>query len=342
MRREFMAAGSFRSMILVCGVAGLLAGEARAAQPVVPQDPRTALPPLPPPPAKPPAELFRQLLAATPAERETMLAGKLPQSLQVITNALREYESLSAGAREVRLHTLELGWHLDPLLRLAPSNRIDRLAAFSEPFRQELEDRLRVWDGLPQGLQRMILDNRRALRVMLATNAAVRAVGQDAGKRPPAFPPLPPTLEAQRQKVHASLRALFDLDDKEKARVIDSLSFTVVQRAHVEKALQPFESLPKLQRDLCVDGLTKFGNLSPAQRDEFARKCESWKSMSATEQEAWRRLVAIRLKAAPLPPLPPVGGGPPLPPLPSRPGSGASKYPPPRPGLATNGHEAGQ
>src|SRR5690349_2555439 len=55
------------------------------------------------PPLKSPVALFRELLAMGPADREQYFAGKKPEQRQAIESKLKEYESLSADERELRL-----------------------------------------------------------------------------------------------------------------------------------------------------------------------------------------------------------------------------------------------
>src|SRR5687768_15744779 len=55
--------------------------------------------------------------------------------------------------KALRLRTLELRWHLLPLLSAAPSNRVVRIQAVPERDRPLIEERLRLWDRLPPELQ---------------------------------------------------------------------------------------------------------------------------------------------------------------------------------------------
>jgi len=241
-----------------------------------------------PPAAKPPTELFRRLLQATPAEREQLLAAKPAPARQVILNGLREYEALSPAERELRLHTLELGWYLDPLLRLGPSNRLDRLAALPEGFRAEVEDRLQHWDQLPAELQKQLLAYRPAI---LPGRSAVGRAALEPG----------PSLEQSELK--QKIQRLFELNEQERTRVLSG--FSDAQRAELTKAVLLFANLPKPQRDTCVEGLTRFATMSAQERREFIKNCDRWKTMSESEREVWRRLVASQLRRAPPPPRPP-------------------------------------
>ena len=291
----------FNWAIALCAVAGPVALGPLLAQPAAPAASETAVAPPRPPAPKPPTELFRRLLAASPAERASLLAGKPAHSLLVISNALREYAALPPGAREVRLRTLELGWYLDPLLRLTPTHRADRLAGVPDPWRRQIEDRLKIWDKLPENLRREVLANRSAVKVILTTpSLPPYPPSATAHSSHTGLPPVPNVINAQRQRLQTSLMILFDLDEMEKTKIL--AGFSEVQQAEMKKAIDAFESLPQPQRDLCITGLTKFATLTPGQRQQFLKNCEVWTSLSPGEQAALRRLAAIRLSAPPLPP----------------------------------------
>jgi hypothetical protein len=285
-------------LLTALGVAWpLMASLAGAASPA---------PPPMPPAARPPTELFRQLLRATPPERDQLLATKPPAARQVILNGVREYEALSPGERELRLHTLELGWYLDPLLRLGSTNRLDRLAAVPETYRAEIEERLQHWDQLPPELQQQLLAHRPALL--------------------PGRGPLDPAASPEQSELKQRIQRLFELNDQERSRVLSG--FSDAQRAELRKAVLLFANLPKAQRDTCVEGLTRFATMSAEERREFIRNCDRWKTMSESERAVWRRLVASQLRRPPLPPGATAPNQPPLPPrLPSAPRA---------PGMATN------
>jgi len=296
----------------LCAAWPLAAGLTGAQSPA-PLSPKAASPPMPPA-ARPPTELFRQLLRATPLEREQLLAAKPPSARQVILNGLREYEALSPGERELRLHTLELVWYLDPLLRLGPSNRLDRLAALPETYRAEVEDRLQHWDQLPAELQMQLLAYRPAI---LPGRSAV-----ERGNLEPA-----PSLEHSELK--RRIQRLFELNEQERTRVLSG--FSDAQRAELRKAVLLFANLPKSQRDMCVEGLTRFATMSAEERREFIKNCDRWKTMSESERQIWRRLVASQLRRPPLPPGAGSPNSPSQPPMPPRTPSS-----PKSPTMATN------
>src|SRR5262249_48054347 len=81
------------------------------------------------------------------------------------------------------------------------------------------------------------------------------------------------------------------------------VSATQVQQ--MTRTVVTLQNLPKAQRDLCLEGLTKFTTLTPEERQEFFKNCERWQAMTPSERNAWRALVArVNLKAPLPPPLP--------------------------------------
>src|SRR5437762_10215665 len=81
-----------------------VAPRARAAKPPVP----IIVPSVPSP--KSPVDLFRDLLAMSPAERKNFLTNRPPAAQKMILAKVREYESLKPDQREVRLKVTELRW----------------------------------------------------------------------------------------------------------------------------------------------------------------------------------------------------------------------------------------
>ncbi|MCX6895643.1 MAG: hypothetical protein NTZ16_09140, partial [Verrucomicrobia bacterium] len=105
-------------------LAGFAAGQLCA-------QPAPKLPPVPPPMpgAQSPVDIFRKLLAQSPAEQKQFLADRSPETQRRILAKLREYESLKPDQRELRLRATELRWYLLPLLNAPATNRAMQLAA---------------------------------------------------------------------------------------------------------------------------------------------------------------------------------------------------------------------
>jgi len=269
-------------------------------------------PPVPPPPID-----FRKLLAMKAPEREKILATRTQQQRDVLIEKLREYEALPAPEREARLCSLQLRLTLRPLLELPGSNRTERLMAISSSDRKLVEERLRFWDELPTESQREFLTNEWVLRFIFRPETALpnRTVkmpdasreriekGIDDWNRLP---------DPKRQEILNNFKRMFELSEKEKAKVLNE--FSDDERQRMQKTLQTFARLPKPQRERCVNGFQKFAGLSAEERQQFLKNVEIWESMSVKDRIAWRTLVT-RISS----PKPPSPQGLNLPPLPAAP-----------------------
>jgi hypothetical protein len=297
---------------------GLLA---HAASPV-PATTNAAPPPFPPSPVA----QFRELLQQSERERARALSERPEPQRRHLEAKCREYLALTAIEREFRLQATELRWYLRPLLELAPSNRIDRLAQMPAGLRTVAEERLRQWDQLPPAARQEFLQEAWALRFFLRLEPRT-----PAERAAFSVPPSPITYESlerelvrwqnlspeRRQIVYAQFQQFFELSPVERERTLDDLP--PAERQQIEATLRAFAQLAPAQRQLCLEALSKFTGLSPAQRAEFLRNADRWKEMPRPQREAWRRLVTQ------LPPLPPGFGEPPLPPgLPSSAGRSQS------------------
>jgi hypothetical protein len=274
-----------------------------------------ALPPMPH--LKSPVDLFRELLAMTPAGRKNYLTNRPPAIRARILAKVREYEALDPNERELRLRATELRWYLLPLLHESPTNRAARLAAIPDDLRALVNNRLMQWDILPPPLQREFLESERTLRYFTHVGSSNR-------------PPLPPPpqdprrhyapsspdwahgnalSEEQRQKVTAQFNQFFELAPVEKKKTLKTLSET--ERQQMEKTLETFGKLPPTQRQICVRAFTEFAGLSPQEKQDFLKNAQHWSQMSPKERQTWRDLVTHVPEWPPLPsalilpPLPP-------------------------------------
>ena len=283
-----------------------------------PKEP-TASPASPAPPSHrhkgAPMDYFRQLLAMSQAEREQALADKPEHMRQFLAGRLKEYDALTPEDRELRLRMTQLRWHLRPLMEIAPTNRVERLARIPEPDRKLVEERLQHWDKLPADLQKEVLEHEMIVDYVLRMESSPAASKKGL---PDIMPPewrkkfeqdlaswhaLP---SAQRQRMVDNFHQFFELSEKEKAKTLSTLSET--ERHQMEKTLQTFEKLPSVQRQVCIDSFRKFANMTPEQQLQFLKNAERWQAMTPSERETWRTLVTK------LPPLPPGFGVPQLPP----------------------------
>ena len=256
-----------------------------------------------------PVAAFRILLAMRTDARTTELAAKPARLREVLSNRLREYDTLTPAEREARLRATELRFYLNPLLTTIPATRATQLAAVPDGLRPLVTERLAVWDKLPAEIQREVLTNERLLQAM--TRPAV----------PNAFPPLPPGLEPkvpesvsqwqnldarQREQLLDNFTHYFRLDERAKTKVVAALPEP--KRAEATRTLGQLEQLSADERAACLTALKKLGQMSQGEQAQFYANAELWQKMPESERAAWRKVVTE------FPPLPPGAGLPPLPP----------------------------
>lgn len=269
---------------------------------------------------KTPVDQFRELLAMRLPERRNALTNRPPEAARRILAKIREYESLKADERELRLRATELRWYLLPLMTEPRTNRAVRLASIPEEQRKLVEARLEQWDLLPPPFQEQLLDSE------LMAHYFSQLEGATPEQRKKILSQISPERRAkleqgiadwrviseeQRQKVLKSFNDFFELKPEEKARALSALSEP--EKQQMEKTLQAYSKLTSQQRAECIQSFEKFASMSLAERQAFLKNAERWKLMSAEERENWRNLVEM----APIRPPYPIGFTPPMPPQPS-------------------------
>jgi hypothetical protein len=226
-----------------------------------------------------PVQFFRQLLVMSPRERASFLTNRPPALREKILAKVREYQTLSPDERELRLRATELRWYLVPLMRLAPVDRADRLAAMPDDLRELANARLTQWDLLPPPMQQEFLANGDALHY---------------------FAQVEITNNNSDEKISAQFNQFFELTPAEKQTALNTLS--PAERAQMEKTLQSFDQLPLQQRFQCIHNFSKFAGMSADERAEFLKNAEHWSQLPPSERQAWRDLVAHVPEWPPLPP----------------------------------------
>jgi len=261
---------------------------------------------------------FRQLLEASPTEREKLLTGKSPEHRQVLTNSLHSFDADSPEGREHRLRLLKLRFDLAELMRLAPHQRANRLQSVRAPERPLIEERLRIWDQCSPEDQKVLLEQERFVRV---TSILVPMSGRGSALSSAAsnqlrqieltldrFQNLP---ESKRTEIQIIFERLFDLPDPASAKQqLDSLPFSAAEREQMEKTLAQFRRLSKPQRDTCIRNFRKLSELPSEELRRFLRNAEEWQKMTPKDREEWRRVINT------LPPFPSGMGLSPSPPMP--------------------------
>jgi len=269
---------------------------------------------------KSPVETFRELLAMTPARRNEALADRPAELRRRMLAKVREYESLPADRRELRLRVTELRWYLWPLLKTPATNRVEMLARVPADYHKLIEDRLQHWDKLRPATQEELLKNEATLRYL--TEQAESTAEQRSNLVKNLSPERRKKLEAgiqqiqqmpvaQRQKMIARFDQFFELNPSESDKALSTLSEP--ERRQIQRTLRIFQRLPPELRDQCIQSFEKFVKMDLAERQQFLKNAERWKLMSPEEREDWRQLVTM---LSVQPPLPPGVGPPPLPPEP--------------------------
>ena len=270
------------------------------------------LPPMPH--LKSPVDLFRELLAMTPAERQNYLTNRPPGIRDHILAKVHEYEALDPNERELRLRATELRWYLPPLMHESPTNRAARLAVVPDDLRPLVKAHLMQWDILPPPLQEEFFESEHALRyfthVELPINPPMPPMPQALGWRH--GPPGPDlahsnTLsEDQRQKIAAQFNQFFELTPMEKKKALNTLSDA--ERQQMEKTLETFGKLPPAQRLKCIRAFTEFAGMSAPEKQDFLKNAQRWSQLSPKERQTWRDLVTHVPEWPPLPPalMPPI------------------------------------
>lgn len=264
-----------------------------------------------------PAESTRRLLVMNEADRQKFLAALSPTYRRSVEAKLKEYQALSPDERAFRLKLLDLRWHFTDLIRLPPANRPDRLALVLAADRPVLEARLTKWDELPPAEREELLTNQITISYFLRLASSTPAQRQeimrsltDAQRDAVAakLVQLGRLSEDTRQNMVSRFQQFFDLDDKEKEKVLNTLPDS--DRQQLRQTLKVFDKRPLDRRDAYLRNLEKFINFTPDERGRFLQNAARWQAMPSTERQAWRDLVK---KIPDMPPLPP-GMLPPLPP----------------------------
>ncbi len=263
-----------------------------------------------------PVDIFRELLAMNPEQRERAIAEKPEPRRSSLRAKLAEYTALSPEERELRLHMTELRWRLTPLMNMNPTNRASLLRGVPVKDRKLIQERLQQWDQLKPQAQKELLDNQATVDYF------ARLETSSPDQRAAILQSLPEDRRAQveadfnrwrsqspneRDRLYRGLTQFFELTTQERERILAKLPAS--QRTQAQQTLDAIAKLPDDQRARCLESYRKFTSLSPAEREQFAKNAERWQAMSEASRENWRKLART---LPPLPPLPPGLGVPPL------------------------------
>ena len=252
---------------LLLSVQGLIAADVR---------PPAGPPPLPTPPS--PIVSFRELLNMTPPARAAELEKKSPKNRAIIEDRLKEFEALPKDQREVRLKLMELRWQLMSLIRQSPTNRASAIKLIPEQDRLLVNERLRYWDQLEPEVQTAVLENEMMLSYIISGQAANTT---ELTNRIETLPPnlrsnLLATMERWRQMtpqeqqtIYQNFRSVFDLDERQRQKVISQNSLdrsSATEQEKIALLLKSFENLPPDQRERWMNSLQKFTSMSMEER----------------------------------------------------------------------------
>ncbi|HVY70547.1 MAG TPA: DUF3106 domain-containing protein, partial [Verrucomicrobiae bacterium] len=193
-------------------------------------------------------------------------------------------------------------------------------------------------DRLPPGLQKQVLDHEGVLHYFvrlestppvlrdLVLNTLTEGQQQKFVERVNEWQALP---AGDRRRIYASFQRFFDLDVKEKQRLLKALPDT--EQSEMEKTLVAFQKLSRDERQDCLVSFQKLAAMNATERVKFLHGAERWVALPEEERQTWRALAAY------LPPLPgtDLQTKPPLPspnsttPVPQLPGTGVPKVEPP-------------
>jgi len=275
---------------------------------------------LPPPLPQPstPVAYFRELLAMPPEERRNALAGRAEEQRKTLAAKLREYDQMPADVRELRLRHTELRWHLLALMPLRPEDCAARLQVVTADDRPIIDERLRLWDALPDDLRRSFLANQSVVAAYLeqggaAPTNAPAAPNLDRQKKLEAELARLEAMPAQQKEQMCDLfRRFFQYTEKEKSNILSQL--TDAQRRSMETAVGAYAGLDPEHQKKRLDSLGKLIRMTPAERQRFLDSAARWQNMPPSERAALRKTIPT-LPA--LPPAPPgffPAGKPPEPP----------------------------
>jgi len=243
------------------------------------------------PQARSPVELFRQLLAMSPDERENFLTNRPSEIRARILAKVGEYEALNPDDRELRLRATELRWYLEPLLRGSLADRAALLAQVPDDMRELVNDRLQEWMILPPPLKQEFLE------MDESNNPSENSASGPGDAEREQWNAL---SETERRQMTAGFNQFFELTPDEKQKTLNTLSDA--ERAQMEKTLQSFDKMPSAQRAECVNAFAKFASMDARQQAEFLKNAARWSEMSPAERQAWRDLVVNVPQWPPMPP----------------------------------------
>ena len=269
-----------------------------------------------------PFAVFKKIVSLPETEREAEV-GKLKISSEghrkLVQAKIREYAAMPEAECHRKLDALDFRWHLMPIMKMAKTDRVKRLASVPERYRSDIERRLTGWDQLDAGVRADLLKNESFFRYLSSFGHGRQsrvALTNHMEKMPTRLREgLEERITTWREKPKPDRRRMtrqfqqfFDMPAAEQERALSHLSSW--ERARMEASLAEFKALSHTQRELVIQSFEKLTNMSQGERAGFFRNTERWNDMNEGERKKWRTLVTQ------MPPLPPGFGKQATPPMP--------------------------
>ncbi len=291
-----------------------------------------------------PTQLLRDLLAASPAEREKLFIEKadrdrkfyeafyrnsksltdeekkervekrVTDSQQFWAAKVREYEALTPEQREQRLENTQraamLRDHLKDLIKLPPSERAGRLEKVPQADLPLVRERLAVWDKLPAEVQGQVREHDSVMHYFTRleeTPAELRAGYLDR------YP------SSIRRKLEEDIKHWNELPARQREEM--QHQFAALFRLTEKEQEKTLTFLPDAERRKMEQALDQFEKLKPEDRRRCMDAYKKYSDMTPEQRqqfmanaERWKNMseeekAAWRLLAQKLPPMPPMPPG---------------------------------
>ncbi|MBM3847569.1 MAG: hypothetical protein FJ405_14955 [Verrucomicrobia bacterium] len=256
-------------------------------------------PGMPPIPGIGQVSFFRELLQMDPGRQAKALANRIPGNRELLEKKLREYEMLSQTERDTRLRALEFHHYMKALMAVPEEVQRTWLTAIPAEYRRLCEDRLRLWNLLPQELKAFVQDNemkRQWLTRWQGASAAERerllsSMSERQRKEMELNAALWRAMSpSERDKVWRGARQMLELGSDGQRKVL--MALTANHREQAERFVDLMSRASVAQRDARLDGLRKFTEMDTVDRARYLRAWEQWQKMTEQERSSWRQLQA--------------------------------------------------
>lgn len=246
-----------------------------------------------------PVDYFRQLLSMSAQERALALEKRPEDKRKSLEAKIAEYSQMTPEEREARLRLAEVWYYLQPLMNLAPAQRAARLATIPASDRPLIEERLKLWDLVPQPRRKEFLENKFAVQYFLRLDSdGIASQKPWVTKTPEEWKALEERIQTwsalpqdERQKMYHHFQEFLEMAPNEKQKTLHALSEE--ERQKLEKSLRTFDQLSPQQRTMFVESFQKFSDMSKEERDQFLKNAERWQEMTPRDRQTWINLMNL-------------------------------------------------